>query len=185
MIRTMKLTPLDLQNKTFRAVRLGGIDAREVDLFLDQAAGEMEELVRKLHQQEEELRHRAARIAEYKESEQLLQTTLTTAQKLVEEMKTQSRKEVELVLADAELQAEKIIANAQAKRTALVSEIDELRRAKTSFVSQLGSLVETHRAMLETHRAWDAQQDPPRVTVPAQGDNVSFLAPTTKRIDTK
>ncbi len=176
----MKLTPLDLQNKTFRSVRMGGVDAKEVDTFLDLAASEMEELVRKLHSQEEELRHRAARLAEYRESEQLLQSTLTTAQKLSEEMKSQSRREAELVLADAELQAEKIIANAQAKRLQLVGEIEELKRAKTSFVSQLAALVETHRAMLETHRTADAQE-PPRVNVPQQGDNVSFLAPPAKR----
>ena len=172
----MKLTPLDLQNKTFRAVRLGGIDAREVDGFLDQAAAEMEELVRKLHAQEEELRHRASRLAEYRENEQLLQSTLTSAQKLSDEMKSQGRRESELLLANAELQAEKIIANAQAKRLQLVGEIEELKRAKTAFVSQLGALIETHKAMLETHRQSDAQE-PMRINVPAQGDTVSFLAP--------
>ena len=180
----MKLTPLDLQNKTFRTVRMGGVDAHEVDSYLDLAAAEMEDLVRKLHQQEEELRHRAARIAEYRENEQLLQSTLTLAQKLSEDMKAQSRKEAELVLADAELQAEKIIANAQAKRLQLVGEIEELKRMKTSFVAQLGALVDTHRTMLETHRASDAQ-DPNRINVPAQGDNVSFLAPPGKRVDNK
>jgi len=181
----MKLTPLDLQNKTFRTVRLGGVDAHEVDLFLDTAASEMEELIRKIHQQDEELRSRASRIVEYRESEQLLQSTLTSAQKISEEMKAQSRKEAELVLADAELQAEKIIANAQAKRLALVGEIEELKRAKISFVSQLAALVETHRAMLDSHRAHDAQQEPPRVPVPDQGDNVSFLAHPGKRHDSK
>jgi cell division initiation protein len=180
----MKLTPLDLQNKTFRKTRFGGVDAAEVDAFLDVAASEMEELVRKLHAQEEELRHRAARIAEYREGEVLLKATLTTAQKLTEEMKAQSRREAELALADAELQAEKIIANAQAKRLQLVGEIEELKRAKTAFVSQLAALIETHRAMLETHRSQDAQE-PPRVNVPAQGDNVSFLAPPGKRLDSK
>jgi len=114
----------------------------------------------------------------------LLKATLTTAQKLTEEMKAQSRREAELALADAELQAEKIIANAQAKRLQLVGEIEELKRAKTAFVSQLAALIETHRAMLETHRSQDAQE-PPRVNVPAQGDNVSFLAPPGKRLDSK
>jgi len=63
----MKLTPLDLQQKTFRKVRLGGLDEREVRLFLEQCASEMEELNRKLHKQDEELRRRESRITDYKE----------------------------------------------------------------------------------------------------------------------
>jgi cell division initiation protein len=176
----MKLTPLDLQQKTFRRIRLGGFDEREVKTFLDQAAAELEAMVRKVHHQDEELRRQAARIAEYKEREQLLQTTLTSAQRMTEDMKGSARKEAEIVLTDAELKAEKIIANAQAKRLSLIGEIEELKRAKTSFVSQLASLIETHRAMLDQVRSADAQE-PPRVQVPAVGDNVSFLAPPTGR----
>ena len=176
----MKLTPLDLQQKSFKKVRLGGVEEREVQTFLVQAASAMEDLVRKLHQQDEELRKQSARIAEYREREMLLQTTLTTAQRMTEDLKASSRKEADLVLSDAELQAEKIIANAQAKRLQLIGEIEELKRSKTAFVSQLAAVIETHRAMLDTVRSSDAQE-PPRVQVPAQGDNVSFLAPPGKQ----
>ena len=180
----MKLTPLDLQQKTFRKARLGGCDEREVKAFLEKAASELEDVVRKLHHQDEELRKQAARIAEYREREQLLQTTLTSAQKMTEELKSNARREAELVLSDAELQAEKIIANAQAKRLQLIGDIEELKRAKTAFVSQLQAVIETHRSMLETVRSSDAQE-PPRVQVPSVGDNVSFLAPPVKRGDSK
>jgi cell division initiation protein len=180
----MKLTPLDLQQKTFRKTRLGGVDEAEVKAFLGESAAEMEELLRKVHQQDEDLRKQIARIAEYREREQLLQTTLTTAQRLTEEMKTSSRKEAELVLSSAELQAEKIIANAQAKRLQLIGEIEELKRVKVAFLSQLAGILESHRAMLETVRGSDAHE-PPRVPVPAVGDNVSFLSPPSKRGETK
>jgi cell division initiation protein len=180
----MKLTPLDLQQKTFRKQRFGGLDEREVKAFIDQAAAAIEDLARKLNHQDEELRRQAARIGEYREREQLLQTTLTSAQKMSEELKAQARNECELILSNAELQAEKIIANAQGKRLQLIGEIEELKRTKTAFVSQIQAVIDTHRAMLDTVRASDAHE-PPRVPVPSVGDNVSFLAPPSKRSDGK
>src|SRR6516225_8184858 len=121
----MKLTPLDLQQKSFRKVRLGGLDEKEVRAYLDLCAAEIEEMTRKLNKQDEELRRREARINEFRDREQLLQATLTTAQKLSDEMKSNTRKEADIVLSDAELQAEKIVANAQVRRMQLISEIDE------------------------------------------------------------
>ena len=180
----MKLTPLDLQQHQFKTQRFGGLDEKEVRTFLDQAAAEIEDLVRKTHQQDEELRKQSARIAEYREREMLLQTTLTTAQKMTDDLKGHARREADHILSAAELQAEKIIANAQAKRLQLIGEIEELKRTKTAFVSQLAAVIETHRAMLETIQG--SAHEPQRVPVPQQGDNVSFLAPPpAKRGETK
>jgi cell division initiation protein len=178
----MKLTPLDVQQKSFRKARLGGLDEREVRAFLELCASEMEELTRRLHKQDEELRLREAQIAEHKSREQLLQKTLTTAQKLTEEMKAQARKETEIVLSDAELQAEKIIANAQNKRLQLIAEIDELKRARTSFLQQLAGMLDTHKALVDSMR--NETPEVPKAQAPAS-DNVSFLAAPTKRAETK
>src|SRR3981189_1754101 len=167
----MKLTPLDLQQKTFRKVTLGGLDEREVRAWLDMVASQLEDLTRKLNRQDEELRRREARINEFKDREQLLQQTLTTTQKLAEEMKVNARKEADLILSSAELQGEEIIANAQARRMALVGEIEELKRARGAFVQQLQSLLDSHRSIL------DQMRGEPQATEPAAGDNVSFLAP--------
>jgi cell division initiation protein len=171
----MKLTPIDLQQKSFRSVRWGGVDEKEVRQYLELVARELEEMRRKLDRADEELRRRESRINEFKDREQLLQQTLTTAQKLSEEMKANTRKEADIVLSDAELQAEKIIANAQAKRMQLIAEIDELKRARQSFMQSLAGMIEQHRAILDHIRADQQASEPP--PVPAAGDNVSFLAP--------
>src|SRR5205823_13921 len=83
--------PIDLHQKTFRKVALGSLDEREVRTWLDLVATQLEELVRKLNRQDEELRRREARINEFKDREQLLQQTLTTTQKVAEEMKANAR----------------------------------------------------------------------------------------------
>jgi cell division initiation protein len=169
----MKLTPLDLQQKQFRKGRFGGLDEQDVRSFLDQCAAEMEELARKVNKQDEELRRREARIVEFRDREQLLQATLTTAQRLSDEMKSHTRKEADIVLSDAELQAEKIIANAQSRRMQLINEIDELKRSKASFLQQMTSILETHRSIVDHIRGEPTASEPP----PSTGDNLSFLAP--------
>ena len=173
----MKLTPLDLQQKTFRKARLGGLEERDVRQFLEQVGSELEDMARKVNKQDEELRRREARIVEFKDREHLLQQTLTTAQRIADEMKSHTRKEADIVLSDAELQAEKIIANAQSRRMQLINEIDELKRARASYIQQLGSILDTHKGLLEQIRGEPAQSEPP----PATGDNVSFLSPPSSK----
>jgi cell division initiation protein len=169
----MKLTPLDLQQKQFRKGRFGGLDEQDVRSFLELCASEMEELARKVNKQDEELRRREARIGEFRDREQLLQATLTTAQRLAEEMKSHTRKEADIVMSDAELQAEKIIANAQSRRMQLIQEIDELKRSKASFLQQMTSILETHRSIVDHIRGEPQAEGLP----PSTGDNLSFLAP--------
>jgi cell division initiation protein len=171
----MKLTPLEVQQKTFGKARFGGLDAQEVKHFLDQVAAQMEELVRETHRLQEAGRQKDSQLAEHKDREQLLQATLTTAQRVSDDLRAQARKEGELLLGDAELQAEKIVANAQSKRLQLIAEIDELKRARATFISQLQSLIQTHQALLATISGDEktAQKTP--------SDNLSFLAPPAKR----
>jgi cell division initiation protein len=178
---SMKLTPLDVQQKTFRKLRLGGMDEKEVRAFLELCASEMEDLIRKLHKQDEELRRRDARIEELCSREHLLQQTLTTAQKLADEVRENARKEAQILVSEAELHGEKIVQTAQQKRLQLIKEIDDLKRVRLTFVQQLSSLLETHKALLDSARG-----DP--AAAPGAGtaeDNLSFLAPPTKRADTK
>ncbi len=134
----------------------------------------MEDLIRKLHQQDEELRRRESRIDELRAREHLLQQTLTTAQRLAEEVKEHARKEAQIVLSEAELQGEKVVQNAQQKRLQLIKEIDDLKRTRQTFVQQLSSLLDTHKALLDSARGEPAAA-PGAAPV---DDNVSFLAPT-------
>lgn len=182
----MKLTPLDLQQKTFKKGRLGGLDEREVRAYLDFVANELEDLNRKLHRQDEELRRREARINEFKDREQLILQAVTRAEQVAEDIKANTRKESEIMISDAELQAEKIIANAQAKRLQLIQEIDELKRARQSFIQQLSGIIETHKSMLDHVRGEQQPQRSQPPPPPPADDNVSFLAPpVTKRVDKK
>ena len=145
----MKMTPLDIRQKRFE-VSLRGYTKREVEGFCELIAGEFEEIVKENISLKEELKRTMARLEQHLEREKTLQETMVTAQRISEDVKAQARKEGEVVIAGAELQAEKIIANANGRLTELVGEINELKRQRVQFESQLGSVIDAHRKLLET-----------------------------------
>ena len=175
----MKLTPLEVQQKTFRKSRFGGSDAEEVAHFLEAVARAMEDQTRELHRLQEAARQKDTQLAEFREREQMLQATMTTAQRVSDDLKALARKEAEVMLSDAELQAEKIIANAQSKRLQLISDIDELKRARATFIVQLTVLVDGHKMLLQAMAGTTTAEEKSKSA--AGPDNVSFFAPPSKR----
>jgi len=177
----MKLTPIDLQQKSFRKLRFGGLD--------EEGGARLPRSLRlrdggpdpQLHKQDEELRRLVARIEELRSREQLLQQTLTTAQRLAEEVKEHARKEAEIVLSEAELQGEKIVPERPAEAPPADQGDRRSERTRMTFVQQLSSLLDTHRALLDSARG---DRRAAAGASPAD-DNLSFLAPPTKRADTK
>jgi cell division initiation protein len=163
----MKLTPLDIRQKQFKS-SFRGLDAKDVEAFLELVATEFEELVKENLNLRDEGSRRQQKIDEYRDREKTLQETMVTAQKIAEDMKQGAKKQAEIVVSEAELQAEKIVQGAHQRLVQLISEINELKRQRTQFESQVRSVVDSHLKLLETFA-----QAP---TAPKIDDNVAFLA---------
>ncbi len=74
----MKITPLDIQQKQFRNT-WRGIDAGEVDTFLDLVAAEYEEVIKENIALKDDLRKKAARLEEHTARERSLQKARTSS----------------------------------------------------------------------------------------------------------
>lgn len=162
----MKLTPLDIRQKQFKS-SFRGLDAKDVEAFLDLVAGEFEELAKENISLKDELARRAQKIDEYREREKTLQETMVAAQKVADEMKQGAKKQAEIVVGEAELQAEKIVQQAHGRLVQIVSDINELKRQRTQFESQVRSVIDSHQKLLETFSSQSA---------PRTDDNLAFLA---------
>ena len=174
----MKITPLDIQKKTFRTA-LRGLDPDEVDAFLDLVAGELEAVIKENIALKEEVRRQGARLAEYEEREKVLQETLMTAQKITQDIKEQARKESEIFLADAKVQAERIVQDAHRRLVELIADINELKRERARFRAELRHLIESHRAVLDSFDEEIESKSVDRIR-----ENVEFLAPQAARTGT-
>ena len=167
----MKITPLDIQKKSFRTV-WRGLDAAEVDGFLDLVAVELEDIVKENISLKEELRRKNVRIEEYSEREQILQETLLTAQRITADIKEQARKEGELLIADAESKAKKIVQDAHQRLVEIIREINEMKRVRAQFSANVKQAVESHIALLENLMSETSEPDTPSIE-----GNVAYFTP--------
>ncbi len=147
----MNITPLDITQKQFRKV-FRGLDAEEVQAFLDLVATEFEALVKETNSLREANQRQVEEIAEFRSRERALQETLVAAQKASEEIREASRKEAEITISDAELQAEKIVQAAHARFLRIVDDINELKRQRLQFETNVRTLVESHVKLLDAFR---------------------------------
>ena len=144
----MKISPMDIQQQQFKGKMFGGLDAEDVDAFLQSVAGEMEELIRENGELKERLNRNATAIAEMEARESQLRETMLAAQRITEEMKANAQKEAHLVVSEAELKGERIIADAEQKLVDLNNQIQELRRDKVQFESGFKGLLDTYYKLL-------------------------------------
>lgn len=162
----MKLTPLDIQQQQF-TVRLRGVDAREVDLFLEQVAGAVEQL----HKEKEELAHELRRLRHeskgYKQREETFKRALIYSQKVIDQMKANAEKDAELIIAEAEVKGDQIVSRAQNRLGRLQDDIVELKRQRVQLETELESIINSHSRLLEIGRESirEADEEDAKVTV--------------------
>ena len=144
----MKITPLDIQQQQFR-VRFRGFDVREVDTFLEQIVDEFEAMIRENADWQREIQRLRGKIKEHRDREKAFKDAMVNAQKVLDDMRINAEKEAELVVAEAEVKAQKILSTTHNRLTQLHEDISELKRQRMQLEVELGSVLETHRRLLE------------------------------------
>ena len=138
----MRYTPVEL-----RHVRLGrslfGYRRREVDSLLEDVADSYEEVWRERGELTDRLEETEKRLSEFKDREQLLASTLVSAEKAAAEAKDAARREAELILAEANGEARSIVRTAQGEKERLFA---EARRVEALLRAALGMVEETKGA---------------------------------------
>ncbi|MFN2529203.1 MAG: DivIVA domain-containing protein [Candidatus Baltobacteraceae bacterium] len=143
-----KITPVDIQHKTFKKA-LQGYDRAEVDQFLDDVIETLEDDAQANAALQAEIADLRERISHFKSMEESLQNTLLLAQRTADEVKASAHKEADLIRQEAKMSAEREIAShgdvaADARREAQRA-IEAAEKAK----SELRSLLMTHMSLLE------------------------------------
>jgi cell division initiation protein len=154
----MRLTPLDVQSHQF-ARRLRGVDAAEVETYLRMVAEDFESVIRDCDRQRERIRELEARVAEMASREEMLRTTLMTAQEVSEDLRRTAAKEAEVLLAEAEVKAEKVLDAAHRRVAKLAEDIREMRQLRTRIGISVRTAIETHLQLLEG-LSTDGPEDP-------------------------
>jgi cell division initiation protein len=145
----MRITPLDIQQKTFPTQMLRGFEQEEVYSFLELVREEMEELLRENASLKEQLSRADSQLQEFNNMNATLRDTLVTTQQMVEEYKANSRKEADLIIREAESRADEIIKAAQERAVKIHEDIVELKGIRRHFKEEVKRLIESHMKMIE------------------------------------
>ena len=144
----MKIAPIDIAHKTFGR-KMMGLDSDEVMDFLRIVADEMESLVRDRNSLREAIREKEIAITEFKERDELLKTTITTATRMAEKIREDADRESRLIVGDANQKSEMIVRDARDSLKKIYGDISDLKRVRMQFENNLRALVQSHLTMLE------------------------------------
>lgn len=147
----MLLSPLEIQQKQFPN-RFRGLDAKEVESFLQKVADQMSAYLKQIDELRRELEDKERQLGEHQGREQTLKNTLVSAQKTVEQMKANAQKEAKLLVSEAEVKAERILNNAHNRLAQIHEDIAELKRQRTQFEMKIRATIETYQKMLDMQK---------------------------------
>jgi len=133
----MRLSPLDIRQQQFTVRWFRGLDAQEVDTFLEDVAEDYEMLLKENTLLKEQLAALEERSRGLTDREKMLQDTLITTQKLAEDMKEAARREAQIIVREAELRGEKLLEEARAEEARIRVDITSLRRTRRQVVEEL------------------------------------------------
>ena len=144
----MRIAPIDIAHKNF-SKKFMGFDSEEVIEFLREMADQMEELIRDRNSLKETLREKELNILEYRERDETLKTTITTATRMAEQIRIDAEREAKLIMHDANQKAEMIVKDARDSLKRIYQEVGEMKRARIQFEANLRSIAQAHLAMLD------------------------------------
>ena len=156
----MKLTPIEIYQKQF-SKKMRGYDDKEVEAFLSELAQQMEQLILEKNALKESLREKELRLAEFKEREYTLQSTIQTASVMSEKMREDAEREAKLIIQDANQRAETIVRDAKDSLRKMYAEISDIKRIRMQFESGFKALINAHLNLIdEGHKVFTAFEEP-------------------------
>ncbi|MGD0272139.1 MAG: DivIVA domain-containing protein [Gaiellaceae bacterium] len=131
----MALTPVEIRHIRLRKAFFG-YQIRQTDELLANVVTSFEDVWRDRADVADRIEQLEAELVRYRELEQLLRTTLISAERASQQITDQTRRESETVLAEARAEAREIVRDAMAERERLNAEINRVR-------AQLGAVLAT------------------------------------------
>ncbi len=147
----MKIVPTDIVHKTFSR-KMMGYDQEEVTDFLRRASKEFEQLIDEKNTLRESIREKELSIIEYRERDELLKNTITTATKMSDRIHMDAKHEANRMLDEASQKANSIVHEAKSHLESIYREIEDLTQIRTQFENNLRALIESHMNILEQGR---------------------------------
>lgn len=140
----MRYTPVELRHVKIGRSTFGGYRKLETDKLIEDIADSFEEVWRDRGELTDKLEDVEKVLAEVKQRESLLASTLVAAEKASTEIREAAKREAELIIAEAHQEARSVTRGAQGERERLFTEV---RRVETLLRAALGMVEETRNEL--------------------------------------
>jgi cell division initiation protein len=140
----MRYTPVELRHVKIGRSTFGGYRRLETDKLIEDIADSFEEVWRDRGELTDKLEDVEKVLAEVKQRESLLASTLVAAERASTEIREAAKREAELIVAEAHQEARSVTRGAQSERERLFTEV---RRVETLLRAALGMVEETRNEL--------------------------------------
>src|SRR5262245_9410381 len=154
----MNVSPLDLRQQRFNSA-MRGFDKVEVTSFLAAVADDYEQALREADRLRQDVQHMESKLAEHRESEKNLTTTLIAAQRLAEDIKANAEEEARRIIREAEGRSVLLLEKTQARLEDIQREIDGLKLKRKDVETTIEATIQALRNTLDFVRDQDNRED--------------------------
>lgn len=154
----MRYSPVELRHVKIGRTLAGGYSRSETDKLLEDVVASFEEVWRERGELADKVEDIERVLAEVKQRESLLASTLVAAEKASDELRAAAKREAEVIVAEAHHEARSVTRAAQGERERLFAEV---RRVETLLRAALGMIEETNlpASPPEDSERWPRRQD--------------------------
>lgn len=143
------LTPVEIQNKTFKSGGLG-YDKKDVEAFMRDVGRNYEEIYRQNMEYKDKIAVLTEGIQYYKSIEKTLQRALVLAEKTADETRATAQKEAKRIEKEANVKAKLIIADAKNELNSLHAQTVQLIEQYEKYKLQFKNLAKTQIELIES-----------------------------------
>lgn len=143
------LTPIDIDNKTFKKSKFGGYDINDVETFLIEVMKSYENLYKENSELKDKVSNMQESISYYKSLEDGVSKTIENAQIAADEIKKAAEKEVELIKKEAKLDAKKEVEEIKAEIIKKQVELEEVKKQIQIYKIKVTSMIEAQLKILK------------------------------------
>jgi cell division initiation protein len=159
----MRLSPIDIVNRSFQRALFGGVSVEEVAEFQSEVAAALEELITENAQLRKSCQQLTQQVGKYSRMEETLQSALLMAQRTAEEARATARREAELTVREADRRAREVMDETRQQVRQAEEEVSKLRRERERFEAEFAAMLQGYMNWL---RAPNAAEPPPGALPP-------------------
>ena len=134
----------NFKNITFTTEKRAGYNTQEVNTATANMIKELETLEASNKNYENQLSVLAAKIQEYRETEDAIKTTLINAQKMADITIKESKQKAEMIMRDAVIKSDTLIEKTKCVRSEKELELDEIKLKVSDFKNSMLKLYREH-----------------------------------------